>query len=81
MASHPPLLEEPNPAAPQFARAHMAGHLFLLEEPEPAALQPLSRPGRPGNEAGAPMASGAARCVTEVQERGRSHVHALFLPL
>ena len=32
--------------------------------------------GAAKNEAGAPMASGAARYVTEAQERGRSHVHA-----
>ena len=31
--------------------------------------------GAAKNEAGAPMASGAARYVTEAQERGRSHVH------
>ena len=32
--------------------------------------------GAAKNEAGAPMASGAARYVTEAQERGRSHAYA-----
>ena len=68
MASHPFLLEEPEPAAPQSARAHMASHPFLLEESEPAALQHQSRPGQPGN---------AAHSITEAQGRGRPHAHAL----
>jgi hypothetical protein len=77
MASHPFLLEEPEPAAPQSARAHMASHPFLLEESEPAALQHQSRPGQPGNKAGVPITSGAARSATEAQGRGRPHAHTL----
>ena len=71
------LLEEPEPAAPQLARAHIASPPFLLEESEPAALQHQSRPGQPGNKAGAPITSGAARSVTEAQGRGRPHAHTL----
>ena len=52
---------------------------------EPAALQHQSWPGRPGNEAGAYIASGAAHSATEAQRRGRPHEHtppppSVYLP-
>jgi hypothetical protein len=90
MASHPLLLEEPEPAAPQLARAHMASHPFLLEEPEPAAPQSArahmashpflleeSEPAALQHQSRPGQPGNAAHSTTEAQGRGRPHAHAL----